>query len=67
MDAIQKIVNSEKTSLVQQVVSFKASCSRLWKLFTSEASRVDLLDCPVVRQPTSLPFARSNPTSALDV
>jgi hypothetical protein len=33
----------------------------------SDESRVDLLDCPVVRLPTSLAFARSNATSGLDV
>jgi hypothetical protein len=64
---IQKIKGSEKTSLVQRVVSFKASWSILWKLLISDESRVDLLDCPVVRQPTSLAFARSSATSGLDV
>ena len=33
----------------------------------SDESRVDLLDCPVVRDPMSLAFARSNATSGLDV
>jgi hypothetical protein len=64
---IQKIKGSEKTSLVQRVVSFRASWSILWKLLISEESRVDLLDWPVVRQPTSLAFARSSATSGLDV
>ena len=39
----------------------------MWKLLISDESRVDLFDCPVVRLPTSLAFARSNATSGLGV